>query len=288
MFSDFLNTVLAVGNAACKDDGFGLAPQSHSHSANLLRHGVEHSLEHLAVGLLASLGAARNVLHVLYAQESLTTAIASKHLHDLRLSVLAREAQAHELVGRQSARAFGRYRTLAVECVVHVDHLSEVVSRHADAATEMGHDDVHVLIHLAAGLGVASCGSLGVEGVEDRLALHERQTCIACACHHLVHYHGVGHESRASTLACYVVGNERAEVAHVLMAGVVKVVLHKLVHGIHATVERLEQTASANHRVKLQWDARLVEHVNHEVLAVFILVVHSHELVDLFLRVQTV
>ena len=142
------------------------------------------------------------------------------------LGVLAREAEPDELVGRQSARPFGSYRALAVECIVHVDYLAEVVCRHADAASEVSHDNVHVLVHLSAGLGIATCGSLSVKGVEDRFALHERQSGVAGACHHFVYHHGVGHECRTTALVSNVVGYKTTEIAHVLMFGMMQVVLH--------------------------------------------------------------
>ena len=162
------------------------------------------------------------------------------------------------------------------------------MSRHTDAATEMCHNNIHILVHFAAGLGITASSSLGIEGVEYRLALHERQSGIACACHHLVHNNGIGHKGWASTLACNIVGNERAEVAHVLMMGMVQIVLHLLVNSIHAAVQGLKQTATTYYGIKLQRYACLAQEIQHKVLAVFVLVVYGHKLVYLFLWVQTV
>ena len=125
----------------------------------------------------------------------------------------------------------------------------------------MSHDDVHILVHLAAGLGIASCRSLGVEGMEYRLALHKGQSGISCACHHLVHHNGVCHKGRTSTLASDVVGYKASEVAHVLMVGMMQVVLHLLVYSIHTAMQWLEQSATSNDSVKLQWNASLSQEV---------------------------
>ena len=160
--------------------------------------------------------------------------------------------------------------------------------RHADAASEVSHDDVHVLVYLSAGLGIATCGSLSVKGVEDRFALHERQSGVAGACHHLVYHHGVGHECRTTALSGYVVGYKTTEIAHVLMFGMMQVVLHKFVDSIHAAVQWLQQSAASYHGIELQWYSGLAQQLQYEILAVFILFVDGHELVYLFLRMESV
>ena len=238
--------------------------------------------------LLACLGAARDLLHILHAQQRLASAVAREHLHYLSLGVLAREAEAHELVGRQRSGTFRRDRTLAVERVVHVNHLALMVSRDTDAAAEVSHYEVHLLILATYAARIAARSSLGVERVEYRLALHERQTRVAGACHELVYHHRVGHVSRTVAHLRYIVGDERTEIAHVLVLGVDEVLLHLLVDGVDTTVQRLQQTAATYHGVELQRYSSLLEQLQHEVLAILILLVNGSEMVQLLLRMQSV
>ena len=202
--------------------------------------------------------------------------------------MLAREAEAHELVGRQCSGTFRRDRTLAVERVVHVNHLALVVSRHADAAAEVSHYEVHLLILATYAARIAARSSLGVERMEYRLALHERQTRVASACHELVYHNRVSHVGWAVTHLCDVVGKDRTEIAHMLVLGVDEVLLHLLVDGVDTTVQRLQQTAATYHGVELQRYSCLLEQFQHEVLAILILLVNGGELVQLLLRMQSV
>ena len=67
-----------------------------------------------------------------------------------------------------------------------------------------------------------------------------------------------------------------------------QVVLHKLVDSIHAAVQWLQQSAASYHGIELQWYSGLAQQFQYEILAVFILVVDGHELVYLFLRMESV
>ena len=96
-----------------------------------------------------------------------------------------------------------------------------------DAATEVSHYEVHLLILASDAARIAARGCLGVERVEDRLALHERQTRIACTCHKLVYHYGVSHVGWAVAHLCDVVGKNRTEVAHMLVLGIYEVLLHR-------------------------------------------------------------
>ena len=80
-------------------------------------------------------------------------------------------------------------------------------------------------------------------------------------------------------LVCYLVSDERTEVAYVLVLGVPEVLLHQLVDGINATLQRLKQTATTYDSVKLQGNASLLKKVEHEVFAIFILLVDGRELI---------
>ena len=79
---------------------------------------------------------------------------------------------------------------------------------------------------------------------------------------------------------CYLVSDKRTEVAYVLVLGVPEVFLHQLVDGINATLKRLQQTATTDYSVKLQGNASLLKKVEHEVLAIFILLVDGRELIN--------
>jgi hypothetical protein len=105
----------------------------------------------------------------------------------------------------------------------------------------------------------------------------------------LARYHNrVGHVSRTVAHLRYIVGDERTEIAHVLVLGVDEVLLHLLVDGVDTTVQRLQQTAATYHGIELQRYSSLLEQLQHEILAILILLVNGSELVLLLLRVQSV
>ena len=72
------------------------------------------------------------------------------------------------------------------------------------------------------------------------------------------------------------------------MFGMMQVVLHKFVDSIYAAVQWLQQSAASYDGIELQWYASLAQQLQYEVLAIFILVVHGHELLYLFLRMESV
>ena len=136
----------------------------------------------------------------------------------------------------------------------------------------MGYDEVQVFVFLSDRCCILSCHSLLVEGMEDRLALYSRESADSGSSVKLVHHYRVSDICRTSAFLGNLVGDECAEVAGMFVCGVDQVLLHLFVYQINAALQWTEQSAASDYSVELHLDVLLLEELEDEIPAVFILV----------------
>ena len=144
------------------------------------------------------------------------TALAGDHFHDFFLSEFTAEAHVHQVASGQAASALGRERAFAVKAVVGIYSATELVGCYRDAATQVGDNQVHVLVALALLLGKAACDGTLVQRVPDADAREAGITADAGDVVQLVGHCRVGDIAGAlaiGNLTC----NDATQVGSVLM-----------------------------------------------------------------------
>ena len=150
----------------------------------------------------------------------------------------------------------------------------------------MGHHEVHILVTLADLVAVEPGRGLLVQRVEDRAARTFGQAAITGRLGHFVHHDRVGDVGLDTDLARDLFGDQAAQVRGVLHRGVRKVVLHRLVHLVHARFDGLDEPAAADDGRKLPHvESLLGERLEDHVLAPLQLVDDVGEGGDLLRRV---
>ena len=146
------------------------------------------------------------------------------------------------------AAACGSHGTLALNDVITVDHLALLVGADGDAATDVAHDKVALVVALAHGMCVTYRGFLEVERMQVRIAVHALYAGHASEVAELVRVGWVDHECRLASLLCELIGELAAQLCGMLDAvgSTIGMVEHHVVDGIGATLERHQTTATAH------------------------------------------
>ena len=154
---------------------------------------------------------------------------------------------------------------------------------HADAAAQMAHDQVHVLISLAQLLGRPAPHSLVVQRVELAQAAELGKAGVVGHLRHLVHAHRVNEERRDAHHVAQLLGQIRAQIGRMLAVGRGLHVGHDLVvHGIRTAGDGPVQPAPPAHGGEVaQLIARLGDGLQNGLLAVVRLVDDPGELIQL-------
>ena len=93
---------------------------------------------------------------------------------DFGFGLLAAEAQLHELSRWQASGTFRREWTVSVQGIVHVDYPSVIMRADRDTSAKVSHDQVHLLVLLAAFLGISPGDGLLIQGMENRHTFESR------------------------------------------------------------------------------------------------------------------
>ena len=237
-------------------------------------------LGHLRVALLRHL---RHLTHVGRAGVGDHAAAAREHPADLGLGVLAAEAQAHEVAGRQTARALRGEGTVTVEGVLHVDDLAVDVRANADAAAHVADDQVQLVIARAVLLGIALGDGLLVQRVELAAALDQGMAGVFRDGRHLVHHGRVDDVGGDIQLVGNLAGEDAAEVRRMLSLHALDEVDHDgRRHLIGAAGDRLHQAAAAADGAQLlHVEVVLCQRLEHQLLAEVLLIGDCRELGNL-------
>ena len=255
-------------NTTGHDDSIHLTLQGYIAGTYLTSNGVEHGIHHTLERLFTGFGLGRNGNHIVHAEMSREATTTIEHLLDLKFAVLTTEAKVHQLTGRDGSGTFGTERTVAIEGIVHINHLALAMGTYRDTTTQVHHNDVQIFIFLTDRSGILAGYRLTVQGMEDRFAFDVRNTGITGFGHEFIRHFRVGNESRTMTFFGQLHGNQRAEVTSMFHFGMNQVMLHLLIDGIDTTRSRFQQTSTGDDRIELDRNTCLCQHVAHKLLAV--------------------
>ena len=232
MILDETAEALVVGHTAREEDGVHIHAESRGcKTTDFFSHLIGHGFVDFLPFLVASFHGILHFESVVGAKISDKAAFAFQHLADFFLGVLAAKASVDKETGRQSASAFGREGTIAIQGIVSIDHAAFLVGTDRDAATKVDGDDVHVLIFATEVFGQLTGDDLLVQGMEDRDAREKWVTRLARHLVHFVDHDRVGNVSLHTNFLGNVVGNQAAEVGSVFAVVALHEVLnHEIVH----------------------------------------------------------
>ena len=118
---------------------------------------------------------------------------------------------------------------------------------------------------------------------------HQRRAGNACLRLHFVNDSRVGDEAPAARyVPCNLIGNHAAEVADVLVDGLLLVDDHLFRDGEDTAGDRLSQSAPSDDGIEVEWDVAFLQFLDDDLLAEVELVGYALEYAQLFLGVGNV
>jgi len=170
------------------------------------------------------------------------------------------EAVIHHLLHRQVAGPVHGKAAL-VKDVVDLNHAALLMGCSGDAAAQMGHHEVALIVGLAQHGGSLAGHAAMVEGVDEADALHLGKAGDTGHIGQLVHRNGVYEISGNVGALGQFPGQQAAQIGGVLLAGMVKhLVHHVLIDAVGTGYHRFGKAAASRNCLQLgQREARLIQ-----------------------------
>ena len=146
--------ILVVCNSTGQDDPLDLPAEYGRHGTDLLSDTVTHCIENQSCMFVARFDTFYDLLYGVCSEVCNQTSATAEQFPQLLVGIFFGLNQPHPGTGRQSSGPFGREGAFAVEGIVHVDDLALLVRPDRNAAAQVCHDEVYILVSLVDQIGI--------------------------------------------------------------------------------------------------------------------------------------